>query len=186
VIYFVACFGTALIMCTCLKIIYEIDQNFSINMAYSYDIFQLILNFVSISIIMATAIIVVKKRCNKTLRQHDDARASRRSTVDKYDKYLFCAEKNAFYIFRLAITRIVLLFLNLVFSFCGIWTRLLANSIFVTHDFDHIFMWLCERGSLWNIVLFAYFAELFSYTNGIWILLFVVTGPQFLRGFKNA
>jgi hypothetical protein len=85
VIYVISCFGTALIMCIILKIIYEIDQNLSINIAYSYDVFQLILNFFSICIVIRTAVIVVKKRCDKNLMEHDDGRAMRGTRVDKYD-----------------------------------------------------------------------------------------------------
>jgi hypothetical protein len=65
-------------------------------MAYSNDIFQLILNFISISIIIRTAIIVVKKRCNKILREHDDARAAMGTPIDKYERkkiHFFCAGK---------------------------------------------------------------------------------------------
>jgi hypothetical protein len=53
---------------------------------FSFYIVQITLKFVSISIIIATAIIVVMKLCNKTLREHDDGRAARGSTVDKYSK----------------------------------------------------------------------------------------------------
>ncbi len=92
-----------------------------------------------------------------------------------------------FFIFRLAITRIVLLFLNLVVTFFGNIFLLLSNSKFRTHNVDHIFMWLCERDSLWNFIeQYAVFTDVFSYTNGVWIILFVVTGPQFSEGFKKA
>jgi hypothetical protein len=57
----------------------------------------------------------------------------------------------------------------------------------MTHNVDHIFMWLCEREALWNIVMeYAVFENVFSHLDGIWILLFVVTGPQFSDGLKNA
>jgi hypothetical protein len=84
-IYFASCIGTALIMEVSLPIAQKFSINSLSNLSYSYDIFQLILKFVSIMIIIATAIIVVKKLYNKTLREHDDGRAARGSTVDKYE-----------------------------------------------------------------------------------------------------
>jgi hypothetical protein len=86
VIYFISCFGTAFIFEICFYIASNISIISYINLCYSFEILKLILKFVSIIIIMATAIIVVKKRCNKTLREHDDGRAARGAAVDKYDK----------------------------------------------------------------------------------------------------
>ncbi len=85
-IYFASCFGTAFIIKIGVLIAAktDIDQNFGANFEYSFGIIQIILKLVSISIIIATAIIVVKKLCNKTLREHDDGRAARGSTVDMY------------------------------------------------------------------------------------------------------
>jgi hypothetical protein len=85
VIYFSACFGTAFIYEICNLIANEIDLNVGTDLIYSSEIFQIVLKFVSISIVIATAIIVVMKLCNKTLREHDDGRASRESTIDKYE-----------------------------------------------------------------------------------------------------
>jgi hypothetical protein len=90
------------------------------------------------------------------------------------------------YIFRLAIIRLVLLFLYLVQSFFESCFEILMRGIFMTHALDNIFMWLCERDSLWYIVIpYTAYGEIFVYSNGIWMLLFVVTGPQFSGGFKK-
>jgi hypothetical protein len=70
---------------TCIVIAFETDKNVGANLTYSFATIQLILKLVSISIVIATAVIVVKKKCNKTLREHDDGRAARGTTVDKYD-----------------------------------------------------------------------------------------------------
>jgi hypothetical protein len=135
----------------------------------------------------------VKKLCNKTLRENDDGRAARGSTVDMYKNSLTdptrisfekCAEYG--YIFRLAIIRLALLFFDLLQSFLGRCAELLSDTLFHIHNVDNFLMWLCERNLLWFIMEFADFSETFSYTNGIWILLFVITGPQFLEGLKNA
>jgi hypothetical protein len=93
---------------------------------------------------------------------------------------------NNCFFFRLAIIRIALLFLDLFLSFTGHISLLLINSLDNTHHADKILMWLCERDSLWFVMEYTFFAATLIFANGIWILLFVVTGPQFSEGFKNA
>jgi hypothetical protein len=84
VIYFVICFSIASIIEIGNVIAPTIDENFQVHFDFSVVIGQLILQLVSICIMIATAIIVVKKLCNKTLREHDDGRASRGSPLNKY------------------------------------------------------------------------------------------------------
>ncbi len=91
------------------------------------------------------------------------------------------------HIFRLAIIRLALLFFNLVQSFLASVAIQFTASLYFTHDVENIFMWLCEHDSLWFFIeQYSNFADVFAYTNGIWILLFVITGPKFFEGFKNA
>jgi uncharacterized membrane protein len=85
VIYFSGVFGSAAIIQICLLILYKTDMYFQVNLLFSINIALEIFKLVSIIIIIATAIIVVNKRCNKTLREHDDGRASRGTSVDKSD-----------------------------------------------------------------------------------------------------
>jgi hypothetical protein len=90
-------------------------------------------------------------------------------------------------IFRLLmIIRILLLYLYLIQSFLGNCTKFLVTFIERIHYLDNLFIWLCERDYLRIIFVYFQFAEFFTYTNGIWILLFVITGPKFWGGFKNA
>jgi hypothetical protein len=107
------------------------------------------------------------------------SRISSRLTVCK-----FCINQ---IIFRLLmIIRILLLYLYLIQSFLGNCTKFLVTFIELVHYLDNLFIWLCERDYLRNIYEYYKVADLFTYSSGIWILLFVVTGPKFWGGFKNA
>jgi hypothetical protein len=77
-------------------IVSKTDKNIVLDLTYSFTTIQMILKLVSIIIIIATAIIVVMKLCNKTLREHDDGRAARGSTVDKYNTENFSSLANSF------------------------------------------------------------------------------------------
>ncbi len=192
-IYFTSCFGIAFVFQTFVLVAATTNRKFGTDLEYAFATIQIVLKFVSICIIIATAIIVVKKLCNKTLRENDESRASNGSPFDKYDNSLIEPTRISFkkfaeydFIFRLAIIRLALLFFDLLQSFLGRCAELLSDTLFHTHNVDNIFMCLCERNLLWFIMEFANFSETFSYTNGIWILLFVITGPQFVEGLKNA
>ncbi len=76
-IYFTVIFGTVFIYEASLYIAFKVDRVLLDKLDEIFSIFEIIFKLVSVIIIIITAIIVVKKLCNKTLREHDSSRASR-------------------------------------------------------------------------------------------------------------
>jgi hypothetical protein len=70
-------------------------------------------------------------------------------------------------------------------SFIGGWLELIATKFDMTHYVENLFMWLCEKDLLRKVVRYALTAHSICVTKGIWILLFVITGPQFWGGLKK-
>jgi hypothetical protein len=90
------------------------------------------------------------------------------------------------YLFRFVIIRIILLFLYLIQSFFGGLSVYLYKSFQVVHYFDNLFFWLCEHNYLTSFLHYKTLTDVMLFTNGIWTLLFVITGSQFLDGLKKA
>ncbi len=142
---------------------------------------RIILNFVTLTIVLWTSIVVWMKKRNETLRLLDASRNRRKFNMTKYsDLPNLILLKSLYPLFSrlFTIIRIAVLFLQAIVTLSINCSYILNYTLQNSHHADGIFPWLCEWNCLW-ILDYSEYGVILSHLNGVWILLFVLSGPVF-------